>query len=99
MPSSHRYHHFAVSVSDIHPRLSFFLGLHLQHMKVPRLRAELELQLLAYTAAVRSDLQCSLQQCWSLNPLSKVRDGTPILMAAIRFITPGATVGTPPPFW
>ena len=31
--------------------LSLFLGPHLQHMEVPRLRGELELQLLAYTTA------------------------------------------------
>ena len=28
------------------------LGLHMQHMEVPRLKVELELQLLAYTSAV-----------------------------------------------
>ena len=30
----------------------FFLGPHLQHMEVPRLGAELELQLPAYTTAI-----------------------------------------------
>ena len=31
--------------------LSVFLGLHLQHMDVPRLGVKLDLQLLAYTTA------------------------------------------------
>ena len=36
-----------------------FLGLHLRHMDVPMLGAELELQLLAYTTATaRQDLSC-----------------------------------------
>ena len=58
----------------------WFLGPHWQHMKVPRLGVELELQLLAYaTATVIWDprgtcsLYCSLQQCQILNPLSEVR--------------------------
>ena len=64
-----------------------FLWPHLQHMEVPRLGVELELQLLAYTTAIaRPDLShvCnlhhSLQQCWIPNPLSEVRDRTCILM-------------------
>ena len=36
-----------------------FLGPHLQHMEVPRLRVELELQLLAYTTATATpDPRC-----------------------------------------
>ena len=36
-----------------------FLGLHLQHVEVPRLRVKSELQLLAYaTATATSDLSC-----------------------------------------
>ena len=45
----------------------FFLGLHLQHMDVPRLGVKLELQLLACTTATEMqdlshicDLRCSL---------------------------------------
>ena len=38
----------------------FFVWLHLQHMEVPRLGIELELQLLAYTtAAATQDLSCT----------------------------------------
>ena len=56
-------------------------------MEVPRLGIELELQLLAYTAAIavrgqryKCDLHCSLQQCWILNPLGEARDQTCILI-------------------
>ena len=56
-------------------------------MEVPKLGVELELQLLAYTtAAATRDLSCicdlhhSSWQCWILNPLSKARDRTCILM-------------------
>ena len=65
----------------------FFLGPHLWHMEVPRVGVESELQLPAYaTASVTLDLSCigdlhhSLQQCQILNPLSKARDRSPILM-------------------
>ena len=65
-----------------------FLGLepYLQHVEVPRLGVELELQLLAYTTATARqdlsricDLCFSLQQCRILNSLSKTRDRTHIL--------------------
>ena len=62
----------------------FFFSLlqpHLQHMEVPRLEAESELQLLAYTTATVKadpscicDLCCSLWQHQILNPLSKTSD-------------------------
>ena len=64
----------------------FFLGPHLQHMEVPRLWMELELQLLAYTTATA---MWDLSRLWDLhhssrqrilNPLSKARDGTRILV-------------------
>ena len=49
-------------------------------MEVPRLGVKLELQLLTYTTAKAMlelscilDLCLSLQQCWILNPLSKLR--------------------------
>ena len=58
-----------------------FLGLHAWHMELPRLEAELELQLLAYATAMATpdlslvcDLHHSSQQGWILNPLSKARD-------------------------
>ena len=57
------------------------LGPHLQHMEVPRLGVESELQLLAYTTAIIMqglsyifDLFHGLQQCRILNPLSEARD-------------------------
>ena len=60
-----------------------FLGSHLEHMEVPRLRAELELQLQAYITATAvqdpscvCDLQDSWWQCCFLNPLSNARDRT-----------------------
>ena len=56
-------------------------GLHLQHMEVPRLGVELELQLLTYTTATVMpdlshvcDLHLSSWECRILNPLSKARD-------------------------
>ena len=56
-------------------------------MEVPRLGTESELQLLAYTTATATwglslicDLHHSSQQCQTLNPLSKARDGTHVLM-------------------
>ena len=56
-------------------------------MEVPRLRVELELQLPAYlTATVTQDPSwvCNLrhrsQQRWILNPLSKARDQTHVLL-------------------
>ena len=56
-------------------------------MKVPRLRAELELQLLAYTTAAATpdlsrvcDLHHSSQQQWISDTLSETRNQTCILM-------------------
>ena len=58
-----------------------FLGLHPQHMVVPRLGVELERQLPAYTTATAMpdpsqvfDLHHSSRQCRILNPLSEARD-------------------------
>ena len=52
-------------------------------------RVRLELQLLTYATATATqdpncicDLRHSLQQCWILNPLSKARNQTCILMNA-----------------
>ena len=64
-----------------------FLGPHLQHMEVPRLGVKSELQLPAYTTATATrdlshvcDLRHSSWQCWILNPRSKARDQTCVLM-------------------
>ena len=58
-----------------------FLGLHPQHMEVPRLGVELELQLPAYTTVTATkDLSHvygphhGSRQHWILNPLSEARD-------------------------
>ena len=66
-------------------------GPRLQHMEVPKLGLELELQLPAYTTATAAatampdpsracDLHHSSRQCWILNPLSRARDRTHVLM-------------------
>ena len=66
----------------------------LQHMEVPRLGIQLELQLPAYTTATATpdsscvcDLHCSSWQCQVLNPLSEATARTCILMdpSQIRF--------------
>ena len=78
-----------------------FLGPHLQHMEVPRLGAESELQLPAYTRATATpdlsqvcDLPHSSQQRWILNPLSKVRYGTCNLMVTSWICFRCTTTGT-----
>ena len=70
-----------------------FLGLHLQHMEVPRLGVELELQLPAYTSGTAMqdpsrvcDLHHSSQQHQILNPLSEARDRTLILMVPSQIL-------------
>ena len=67
--------------------LFVFLGQHPQHMEIPRLGVELELQLPAYTIVTAMldpgcvcYLHCSSQQCQILNPLSEARDPTLLLM-------------------
>ena len=65
-----------------------FLGLHLQHMEVPRLAVNSELQLPDHTTATPQDLSCvydlhhSSQQRRIFNPLSKARDQICILTDA-----------------
>ena len=62
-------------------------------MEIPRLGVKLELQVPTYTTAPATrdlsclcDLPCSLRQCLILNPLSKVRDQTRILMDTGRVL-------------
>ena len=69
-----------------------FLGPHPRYMEVPRLGAESELQLLAYTrATAMPDPSCvcnlhhSSQQCRIFNPLIETRDQTHNLMVASQF--------------
>ena len=59
-------------------------------MEDPRLGIKLEVQLLAYAAAIATgdpscicSLHCRLQQCWILNPLTEVWDGTCILTDSV----------------
>ena len=80
--------------------LFYFLGLHLWHKEVPKLEVESELQLLAYVTATLDlshvcNLHHSSQQHWILDPLSKARDQTRILMDTNQIHGSGATVGTP----
>ena len=100
--------HHQIAFSDLEPpaflfSLSFFfcIGLRLQHREVPKLGVELEMP--AYTTATATpdpshDLHQSLWQCRirrSLNPLSRARDRTCILMDASRVLYHGATMGSP----
>ena len=62
-------------------------------MEVPRLAAELELQLPAYATATATqdpncfcDLRHSSWQCWILNSLSEVRDGTTASQFLVIFV-------------
>ena len=63
----------------------------MQHMEVPRLGAKSKLELPAYTTATEMqdlghvcDLDHSSRQHWILNPLSKARGRTCILMDTRR---------------
>ena len=65
----------------------FFLRSHLWHMEIPSLGIELEPQLPAYVMATAMldlshtfDLHHSSWQCRNLNPLSRARNRTRILM-------------------
>ena len=78
------------------------LELHLQHMEVPRLGVQLELQLLAYIAATATrDLSriCnrhhSSRQHQILNPPSEARDRTRNLVVSSRIRFHSTTTGTP----
>ena len=64
-----------------------FIGSHPRHMEVPRLGGKLEPQLPVYTTATAMpdascicNLYCSSWQLWILNPLSRARNQTHILM-------------------
>ena len=73
-------------------------------MEDPRLGAESELQLLAYTTATATtpdpshDLHHNSRQCRILNPLSRARDRTHVLMDTSWFCYQGATMGIPKVF-
>ena len=67
------------------------LGPHPRHVEVLRLGVKLQLKLLAYTARPDLSQVCNLHgsvlQYRILNPLSKARDQTSILMDTIGFVT------------
>ena len=80
-----------------------FLGLHQWHMEVPGLEVKSELQLPAYATASSllyvnhiCDLYHSSWQSWILNPLSRARDRTCILMDTSWVHYCWATMGTSP---
>ena len=84
---------------------SSFLGPHPWHMEVPRTGVESELQLPTYARATATphlssicDLHHSSQQRQLLNPLSKVRDQTCILMDASQILYPLSHKRELPPF-
>ena len=71
-------------------------------MEVPRLGVESDLQLLVYTTTIATpdpncicNLYYSLWQCWILNPLSKARYWTWVLVDANWVHYWWATMGTP----
>ena len=73
-----------------------------QHMEVPRLGTESELQLPIYTTATATqdpscvcDLHCCSEQHRILNSLSKARDRTHILMDTSWVCFSYATTGSP----
>ena len=79
----------------------FFWFLHLQHMEVPRLGVELELQMQAYTTATAMrdpshiwDLHCSSQQCQILNPWARPRMEPASSLILVGFVTHWAMTGT-----
>ena len=94
MTASHSYHPPALLKFVCLFIYLFIYGPHIWHMEVPRLRVESELQLPAYTTATASpdssclfDLPHSSWQRRILNPLSRARDQTWILMVVAGLIT------------
>ena len=71
-----------------------FLGPHPQHLEVPRLGVQSELQLPAYITATTMpdprhtcELHQSSQQCQILNPLSEARDPLASSWTLVGFVT------------
>ena len=101
-PFSQLSHKWAFCQAVVLNFLFVFLGSHTWHTEVPRLEAELELQLLAYNTATAMgdlngiwDLHHSSWQHRILNPLSKARDQTCILKDASQIHSCWAMRGTP----
>ena len=102
--SNYFYIWFKLRIQQIYSFFFFFsfLGPHLRHMEVPRIGVKLELQLLAYAFPDPSgvcNLHHSSQQRWFLNPLSKARVWTSILMDTNQVPYHWATTGTPTSFF
>ena len=75
---------------------SFCFFMHLQHMEVPRLRVQSELQpASAHSSAGFEPHLDSSRQCWVPDPLREARDRTRILMAPSRIHFCCGTIGTP----
>ena len=79
-----------------------FLAPHTQHVEVPRLEVQLELQLLDYATATAMpdpscirDLHHSSRQHQILNPLSEARDRTQNFMVPCQVCFCCATTETP----
>ena len=71
----------------------FFLGPHLWHVEVPRLRIKLEVQLLACAIVTQDpnhicNLRCSLWHHRILNPMSEAREETHVLMDTSWVLNP-----------
>ena len=95
---------FSHSVGCLFIKFFFFvfLGLHLQHMEVPRLGVQLETELLAYTTATAMlDLSCICDLChsfWNARSLThRARSGIKLASSwiLVRFLTCWATMETP----
>ena len=78
-----------------------FIGPRLQHMEVPRVGVEAELQLPAYTTATATwdpsciwDLNHTLRQGQLFNPLIEARDGTHILVHSSQVLNLQSHRGT-----
>ena len=89
------YHRHCVCVCVCVCMHTRFLGPHLWHMEVPRLRIKSELQLLASATATAMldlshvcDLHHSSKQCGIPNPLIEGRDPTQVLMVTsqVRYL-------------
>ena len=97
-PHLHKGAYIYVFIYAFH--LFYFLGPHPQHMEVPRLGVESELQLLAYTRAIATwdpsricNLHHSARQCWIPDPLSEAKDQTRMDTSRIYFLC-STTTGT-----
>ena len=110
--ASHLLFYFWIYMVPISSSSSFiylffcFLGLHQQHMEVPRLGVESELLLPAYiTAAATQNPSCicnlhhSSRQHRILNPLREARDRTLVFMDTSQICFHWTMMGTPWPLF